>query len=206
MIKYIIIGLTGTTGAGKSTVAKVFENTGCKIIDADKTAREIMIPPSKCLDTLCSYFGNDIIDENGQLKRKLLAQKAFSSKEKTALLNSITHPFIVKKFNEYISQAKDLGYNIIVLDAPQLFESKSNEICDITIAVTAPLEERLKRIMKRDNITREQGLQRISAQLTDEFFKDNCTYIINNDTTADELTEKAQKLISEIKQNSVVNL
>lgn len=197
----IIIGLTGTSGSGKSTVADIFKKSGCKIIDADLVARKVMIPPSKCLDELCIKFGDDILNFDGTLKRALLAQRAFSSKENTELLNSITHPFIVTKINNDIKQSFENGYNIVVVDAPQLFESKCNNICNIIVSVIAPTDIRLGRIIARDNITKFQAMQRMSAQHTDEFFKENCDYVINNNTTVLELVKNTEKLIAEIKND-----
>ncbi len=195
----LVIGLTGTTGSGKSTVAKVFEKNGCKVIDADIVAREIMIPPSECLDKLCYYFGKDIINNDGTLKRKLLAERAFSSKKNTELLNSVTHPFIVKKISEYICQTFENNCNMVVIDAPQLFESKADIMCNIIIGVIAPIDMRIERIINRDNITKEQAMQRISIQHTDKFFEENCHYIINNNSTEYDLINNTVKIISELK-------
>ena len=101
-MKKIIVGLTGQTGAGKTTVCDYAGTLGCAVVNADRVAREALSPGSDCLKKLANFFGYDIIDEDGNCKRSLLAQRAFSSREKTDLLNSITHPWIMRKSREYI--------------------------------------------------------------------------------------------------------
>lgn len=194
MKKYKLIGLTGTTGAGKSQVCKIFESKGYHIVDADLLARKAVENPL-VISLLKENFGDDIY-ANNILNRKLLAQRAFSSKEKTATLNAITHPFITTLFLDEIYRLKELGCNNIVLDAPQLFESKLDALCDRIVAVVAEEKIRIDRIMKRDSITYENAKKRISVQYSQEFFIENCDYIITNNSTLEELLQKTEKILN----------
>lgn len=195
MRKYKLVGLTGTTGAGKGQVRRIFENQGYVSVDADFLARKIMENPI-VLKSLCSYFGDDIL-ENNVLNRSLLASRAFKSTESTQLLNSITHPFISALF---IEELEKIGRNSdkIIFDAPQLFESHLNAVCDVTVAVTAHRDIRIKRIINRDNISKETAEKRINCQYSDSFFAENCDYIIENNTDLQALEEATLKILSQI--------
>ena len=189
-----IIGLTGATGSGKSTVAKVL---GLPVVDADKAAR-VAVEIDECLKKLTENFGKEILNDDNTLNRKELAKRAFETREKTALLNSITHPFITKIMNEQIEKHRANGEKAILLDAPQLFEAGCEKMCDVVIGVIADKEIRKKRIIARDNISEKDANLRISASKSDEFFKDNCDYIIINNGEMHTLIETAQKILKEI--------
>lgn len=176
----LIIGLTGKTGSGKSTVALLLKEKGCYIIDGDVIARQITEKGSEILPILQKAFGEDILDENGELIRKKLAQRAFSSKESTAILNSITHPVIKKRSEDEIAKAENLGYKTAVIDAAAILDSDCKDLCDKIIVVTAPEEIRLERILSRDFITKEQALTRIKAQKSDEYYFRHADIIIRN--------------------------
>ena len=174
-----IIGLTGATGAGKSTAAMTLRERGCYIIDADTVAREALAKGSDCLQTLAEYFGYDIIDQDGQCNRRLLAQRAFADAEKTALLNKTTHPWIKRRIEEYITIYRRTSEGYIVIDAPLLYESGCDSLCDKVIAVTAPAEIRLHRIMQRDGLTKEEALLRMQAQPDSAFYTGKADFIID---------------------------
>lgn len=198
-MKKIVIGLTGQTGAGKSTVSNAMKKCGCGIIDADKIAREAVEPKTACLKMLTNAFGCDIINEDGSLNRKKLAGKAFSSKENTQLLNEITHPYIVELTKQRIAEYFASGCDIIVFDAPQLFESGSDKLCDIIVSVIASQECRLARIISRDGINREQALSRMKVQLSEEYFKRHSDYIINGEQDINTVTGEAETFIKSVR-------
>lgn len=202
-MKNIIVGLTGQTGAGKSTVSGAMEKCGCGIINADKIAREIVEPKTDCLKMLTNAFGCDIINKDGSLNRKRLAEKAFSSAENTKLLNEITHPYIVKLTKQRISELFAKGYKIVVFDAPQLFESESDKFCDIIVSVTASQRCRLARIVSRDNISEEQALARMKAQLSEEYFKEHSDYTINGEKDINDVMSEAESLVEAIKNGDI---
>lgn len=190
-----IIGLTGQTGAGKSTVAKILEENGLFIINADSVAHEVVEKGEPTLAKLSDSFGEDIINPDGTLNRKLLAKRAFSSRENTDLLNSITHPAITERIRLKISKAFENGENAIVLDAPQLFESGENEMCDIVVTVTSPLTIRLNRIMSRDDVSEEEAMLRINAQHSEEYYIKNSDIVIRNFPPY-ELKNETEKLLN----------
>lgn len=176
----VTIGLTGKTGAGKSTVAAYLKEKGCYIIDGDFIARQITEKGSEVLPALQKAFGEDILDENSQLIRHLLAERAFSSKENTALLNSITHPVIKKRCEDEISEAEKKGYKTAVIDAAALLDSDCKDLCEKIAVVTAPEEIRLERILARDSVTEKQAMARIKAQSSDEYYFRYADIIIRN--------------------------
>lgn len=176
-----MIGLTGPTGAGKSTVAAAFLELGCAVIDADLLAREAVQSPD-CIAALSREFGADIVFEDGTLDRHLLAKRAFSSPERTGRLNQITHPAIKEETVRRIGELRHSAVKAIILDAPLLFESGADSLCDTTVAVTAPPETRLKRIMRRDGITKEAAEERMNAQNPNEFYEKQAEYVFDGCT------------------------
>ena len=198
MKKCRILGLTGQSGAGKSTVASFLEQNGFYVISADLLVRKIYNSGSPCLKTLAAVFGEDIISDNGTPDRKLLAKRAFSSKENTALLSSIVHPFVTAELFTQIKKAAESGATKIVYDAPQLFESNADVICDEIISVTAEKSVRLERICKRDNILIENALMRMNAQLDEEFFRENSDYSIENNSDLSSLKIQLEGLLKQL--------
>ena len=176
----LTLGLTGKTGAGKSTIAELLKENGCYIIDGDVIARQITEKGSEILPVLQKAFGEDILDENGELIRKKLAERAFSSKDNTALLNIITHPVIKQRCSDEMKKAVSLGYKTALIDAAALLDSDCKALCQKMIVVTAPEEIRLERILQRDAITNEQALSRIKAQKSDEYYFSHADIIIRN--------------------------
>lgn len=189
-----IIGLTGQSGAGKSTAAQVFEQNGFAVINADSLVKRVYEQNEYCLGAVAAHFGSDIINSDGTLNRKLLAKRAFSSEENTRALGGIVHPFVLSEFLKELKAAS--GY--AVFDAPQLFESGIDVICDTIVSVVAEESTRLARIMNRDGITEDEARQRINAQLSEEFFRANSDYIIENNTDGG-LEQKTLELIAVIK-------
>ena len=160
--KYMkIIGLTGLTGAGKSTVAQKLLAFGCYHIEADKVAK-------------------DVINDDGTTNRPLLASRAFADTDSTNALNEITHPAVTKEIESIIKDMEEVGYRGVIIDAIALFESGEDKLCDFTVAVVAPKELRLDRIMKRDNITEEKALERINAQKDESFFTKKADFVLWN--------------------------
>ena len=174
----LTIGLTGKTGAGKTTVGAYLKEKGCYIIDGDIVARQITEKGSPVLPILQKAFGEDILDENGLLIRKRLAERAFSSKESTALLNSITHPEIKRRCEKEILLAENQGYKTAVIDAAAILESDCKDLCDKIVVVHADTDTRLQRILSRDAITMEQALTRINAQKDDDYYFSQADIII----------------------------
>ena len=190
----IIIGLTGPTGSGKSSACKLCKSYGLKHVDCDLLARKAVEKGSDGLKALVSAFGDEILNADGSLNRKLLAKIAFSEKHKTELLNTTIFPFI----RALVLEETKTGN--ILLDAPTLFESKINDICFKTIAVLSDTNIRLKRIIERDNLTEAEAYTRINAGKPDNFYKEYANYIVyNNKTEAEFLKEFTLALDSILK-------
>lgn len=175
----IIIGLTGESGAGKSTVSGILRKKGCVIVDADKIARSITEKGSPVLERLKDAFGEDILNDDKTLNRRLLASRAFISDENKRLLDSITHPAIISLCKEQAEKASQSG-KCVIIDAPLLFTSGLDSLCHKTAKVTAPEEIRIERLKKRDNITEEEILLRFSKQTEETEKSKNADIIINN--------------------------
>ena len=174
----ILLGLTGKTGAGKSTVSRYLKDKGAYIIDGDIVAREVLINNEPLLKKLAESFGEDIL-ENGILNRKKLAEKAFSSPDNTALLNSIMHPAINDRIHNEADEAFK-SHNVVIVDAAAIIESGFADTCDKLIVVTAPEEIRKERIIKRDNISEKDALIRMNGQKADVFYEDKADCIVKN--------------------------
>ncbi len=175
-----IIGLTGLTGAGKSTVAQKLIEYGCYHIDADKIARDVINGDENVKNKLREQFGDGVINSDGTVNRPVLAKCAFANSESTESLNAITHPAINEKIKSIINDLENVGYRGIIIDAIALFESGEAELCDFTVVVVAPQDIRLERIMKRDGIGREKALERINAQKDESFFTEKADFILWN--------------------------
>ena len=188
----IVIGLTGPTGSGKSSAAKLCEKYGIKLVDCDKVARKATEKGSECLKRLSKAFGAEILNTDGSLNRKALANKAFSTKENTELLNKTIFPFIKELVLNEIDTEK------VLLDAPTLFESGINAICFKTVAVLADSDIRLNRIIKRDNLTEAEAKKRMSAGKSDNFYKENADYIIYNNSDERTFLKSFENVLTEI--------
>ncbi len=175
-----LVGLTGKTGAGKSTVSDYLREKGAYIIDGDIVAREILETDKSLLPKLCEAFGWDILNEDGRtLNRKALAKKAFEAPEKTAILNSVMHPAINTEIRKQAEKAFQ-KHNTVIVDAAAIIESGFADECDMLLVVHAPESVRKERIMKRDNMTEEDALVRINAQKDDAFYIKKARYVISN--------------------------
>ena len=192
-MKMLTIGLTGPTGAGKSSLRPVFERMGCEVLDSDIYARRVTAPGSPALLELADEFGHDIIRGDGALDRALLASRAFATAESCARLNGITHPRITEMLLEDAHKAHENGSHAVI-DAPLLFEAGIERVCDCVLAVIAPVEIRISRIMLRDAISREAAELRISAQHDNDYYCERSQYVIINDSTNTELCRRAEKI------------
>ncbi len=185
------IGLTGQTGAGKGSFCKVLESYGIPCLDTDKTAREVVEKGTPCLKELCLHFGDGILDHDGTLDRKKLGSIAFSDKDELCALNCITHKYITEKVKNWLSEKQSEGCVAAVIDAPQLFESGVDKICDITVALLADYDIRFLRITRRDGISGDYARKRMASQMDEGFFAARCDYVIKNNGTEEELRDKA---------------
>jgi len=171
------LGLTGGIGSGKTTVAKIFETLGIPVYYADEAARNLMNTDKELIAAIINHFGEESYI-NGELNRKYVASQVFNDHFKLDLLNSITHPATIKNAKEWMQQ-QIAPYTI--KEAALIFESGSAEGLDYIIGVYAPQALRIKRVMDRDNVTREEVLKRISRQVNEEMKMKLCDFVIHND-------------------------
>lgn len=194
----MVIGLTGQTGAGKSTVSNVFVKNGFHLIDADAISRLVVKRGSHCLADLRECFSDTILRPDGELDRQMLASIAFSDHRKLEMLNTIMYPYIMGEILRMIHRYSQQNRKLILLDAPTLFESRADDFCDLIISVVADASIRKQRIMKRDGISAEAAQRRMSVQLTEEFFREHSDTVLENNTSLEELMSAAQELAAKL--------
>ena len=173
----MIIGITGGSGCGKTTALKTFESLGGTVLDCDAVYHELLKTDTAMLRAIEDRFPGTV--EQGSLNRQKLAAIVFSDKNALLDLNEITHSAVKQKVGQVLSQTD--GH--VAIDAIGLFEGGLAELCDTTVAVTAPREDRIERLMRRDGLTREQILQRLDAQRSQEEFISLCDHHLSNDST-----------------------
>lgn len=178
----MVIGLTGGIASGKSTVSAMLVEAGALLIDADRIAREIVLPGSPALTLIAERFGAQMLLEDGSLNRKRLGEVVFASEQERKALEQITHPAIRKRMLELMEQyTSEQPDKLVVVDAPLLYESEMEEMFQGVIVVYVPRATQLQRLMERDQLTHEQAEQRLDAQLNIEVKRERADYVISND-------------------------
>lgn len=177
----IVIGITGPTGAGKTTVLNALMELGGEILDCDAVYHELTMSCQPMREELGHRFGTGIFAPDGSLQRKVLGSIVFGDRQALSDLNEITHRHVLAAVNDRIASAKAEGKAAVAIDAIALFESGLGKLCDVTIAVTADDELRVKRIMIRDQISEEYARLRIQAQKPSTWFEERCTHVLRND-------------------------
>ena len=193
-----VIGITGPTGAGKTTVLNVLRELGGAVADCDAVYHQLLRASANLREELRNRFGNRVFDENGDLRRKELGAIVFEDKAALADLNSITHRHIVAELERRITLAADQGRPAIALDAIALLESGAGELCDVTVAVTASEDVRVARIMAREGIDEAYARARAAAQKPSEWFEERCMYTLRNDGGREALERRARELFEQI--------
>ncbi|MDR2898858.1 MAG: dephospho-CoA kinase [Clostridiales bacterium] len=195
----IIVGITGNSGCGKSTVCDYLKNMGAYVIDADKLARDITEPYGLAYNDIISEFGEEILTDKGFIDRKKLAALIFSSKEKQLKLQDITHGHILKAMlNEAHSIGEKVKNAVVIFDAPLLFESGLNKKCDWVWVVDSDYENKIARIMNRDSLTETEAKRRLNSQTDPEILKKKADGVIMNNGTEAELYRKTEIMFKEI--------
>jgi dephospho-CoA kinase len=174
------IGITGGIGSGKSTVCRVFENLGIPVFYADTVAKEIMVTDKELATAVKDTFGAESYDAAGRLNNKHIAGIVFNNNIELNKLNELVHPAVFRAFDLWLTRVP-LTAPYILKEAALLFESGSYMLCDKSVLVIAPVETRLKRVMKRDGSTEEQVLARMNKQLSDVEKMKMADFLIRND-------------------------
>ncbi|WP_312645277.1 dephospho-CoA kinase [Hydrogenoanaerobacterium sp.] len=196
-----IIGLTGQTGAGKTTVSDVLRRSGLDVINCDLISRQVTQAGSPCLLKLTKHFGKKILNDDQSLNRKLLASIVFSNAAELRVLESIIYTYIKAEIQHRINTICMGNTNGIVLDAPTLFESGVDSMCSEIIAVIAPKKLRRDRIMERDGLDEMAAEARIASQHDDEFYTKRSQHVLCNDGDRRRLVAKAEQLAQLLLQN-----
>ena len=188
----MIIGITGGTGCGKTTALQVFGRLGGAVLDCDEIYHRMLAEDKNLLAAIENRFPGTVVE--GVLDRKKLGAIVFSDPDALKELNQITHGAV----KEEVLRLMEKENRHIAIDAIGLFEGKLAELCDVTVAVTAPESCRAQRLMQRENITEEYALSRIRAQKKQEEFSSACDYTLFNDGTEAEFQEKCLAFFSRL--------
>ncbi|MCF2596131.1 dephospho-CoA kinase [Pseudoflavonifractor phocaeensis] len=194
----IIIGITGPTGAGKTTALRVLERLGGAIIDADAVYHQLLASNQALRQELEDRFG-PLTDGMGHFDRKKLGTIVFADPQAMNDLNAITHRYIQAEIRGRLEQAERSGCPAAAIDAIRLFESGMADLCDATLAITAPPEVRIRRIMAREGIPEDYARARVAAQKRDEYYVGKCGYTLVNDCASpEEFAARAEALFEKL--------
>lgn len=195
----LTIGVTGPTGAGKTSVLLALGQLGCVCVDCDALYHRLLDTSPVLVGELTDRFGRSILNSQGGVDRKALSRIVFSDEAALADLNAIAHRHVVAACISLVRTAKAQGRKALALDAIALLESGLGAMCDVTVAVTAPEEIRLRRIMARDGIDAQQARARMDAQKPIEYYVNHCDHIIVNDgsKTPEQLVQEVRALFAD---------
>ena len=175
----MIIGITGNSGSGKDTVSVIIKNnTNSLIINADNIAKENQKPNHEYYNKIVNLLGDKILNEDKKINRVLLAKTIFYNDEIREQINNLTFECIQKELDKILIENKDKDF--IILNFPLLYEGNFDKICDYVIAVTADKNSKVQRIILRDKVTKTDAEQRISTQKSEDFYKENADFVIDN--------------------------
>lgn len=194
----LIIGLTGQTGAGKSTVSKLFREAGLNVIDCDNVSRLVTRKGEPALDAIAEAFSPAVLTESGELDRKALGNLVFNDADALDLLNRTIFPFIFTHLENECKALEESGESVVILDAPTLFESGADKLCLQVLGVCADKELRKERIMQRDGLTEEEAVARMNSQHSEEFFRTHCRAVIENSGDPEALRRQVETTISQL--------
>ncbi len=195
-----VVGITGRSGCGKSSATKFLAGQGYPCIDADLIAREVLLPGSPCIAQLQKKFGADIAEENGQVRRRLLADRAFATPAGTQALTAITQPEILRRIEQKLREAARGGAELAFVDGAVIVGTPFEARCDALVLITAPYETSVARICARDGIVPEMARRRLDAQTPLETLRAAATYEVVNDGTADELAGKMRAVLQQLRK------
>lgn len=194
-----VIGITGPTGAGKTTALNALEELGGQVVDCDAVYHQLLRTSAPMLGELRARFGCGVFDAQGALDRKALGAVVFGDEGALTDLNAITHKYVGLAVDERIEQAQKAAAPAIAIDAIALIESGIAKHCQCLVAVTAPDEVRLRRIMEREGISEEYARLRVGAQKPEEWFRERCDYVLVNDCAdAETFRARARALFQQI--------
>lgn len=197
----LIVGLTGGVASGKTAISQVLKAEGAYIIDADQIARELVQPQKPAWSELIGAFGKEILQEDGSIHRKKLADKVFVDPKKRKLLNQILHPRIKEEMDR---RTKEIGQKdpqaIVVIDAPLIIELGNQRDMDKLIVVASTQTQQIKRLKERDGVSPEAALRIISSQMPVEEKVKLADYVIRNEGSIEEAKKRAKEVFKELRK------
>ncbi|MFA4921668.1 MAG: dephospho-CoA kinase [Candidatus Neomarinimicrobiota bacterium] len=192
----VTLGVTGGLGSGKSTACKFLAEKGAYVLDADLIAKKLMETDPQIRDEIIEAFGSDVY-KDGKLDTQKLAQRAFASEVDQRLLNDIVHPRVVDYFQEKVDKLRN-KYELIVLDAPLIFESGFDSRLDHTLLIYTKYKIRLERALRRGNLSREDILRRIDLQMPEEDKRELAEFVIENNGAEEQLKSAVDELYDKL--------
>lgn len=191
-----LIGITGPSGSGKTTALRELKAMGALVLDCDAVYHELLDHDAALLTELDAAFPGTV--RENKLDRKALAGLVFSDPEKLLLLNRISHRFVSREVEQRLRRFAMGGGSVVAIDAVELISAGLSERCDATLGILSDRETRVRRIMKRDDISREAAERRVDAQKPDRYYEENCTHILLNNADADRFSAECRALFEEI--------
>ena len=186
------LGLTGGIASGKSTAAAILEELGAEVIDADSIAREVLKPEGEAYEEVVAHFGGGILHENGRINRKKLAGLIFSDASQRQKLEKLTHPHIISRIENYLER-REYDHKIIAV-IPLLFESRLEDMFEEVWVISCSEETQIERLKSRDNLSRQEALDRISAQMDLAEKESRADRVIYNEGSEDQLRQKLRQI------------
>mgnify|MGYP000910261853 FL=1 len=186
----LTIGITGGIGSGKSTVARILEKYGAKLILADDMAKEIVKPGMPAYESIILEFGTEILHKDGSINRKKLGDIVFSDNSKLNILNQITHVIVAEKISSQLRELRNKNKKLVVVEAIVPIEHGFLDLVDTVWVVLASEPIRIERIIKRNDITHSEAKQRVRSQMSDAMYKSIADKVIYNNGNIAELEEK----------------
>ena len=193
-----LIGLTGGIASGKSTVAAILRRLGASIVNADELSREVVQPGQDAWNEITKSFGSDILQEDMTLDRKKLRKIVFDNPEARKKLEAIIHPRVRALAEKRISELAASGSSVIVYEVPLLFEAQIHLWLRPVVLVACDIETQTKRLLERDHLTELEAQQHIAAQMSLAEKRKLADYVIENDTTLEELEQQVRAVLQKI--------
>ena len=199
----LTVGLTGSTGSGKGYVSDIMERAGVPCLDTDRVCREVYRKGQTCYDDLVFCFGEGILGEDGEIDRRRLYELTFSDREQYEKLTSLAFLHIMKNTEKWQNEQREAGVPIAVIDAPMLFESGFDKLCDKVVCVIADRDTQIARVMRRDGISEEVALGRLAKQKSNDYYRSRSDYVLDNSASHEAMIyHDTMRLIGALKRLS----